>query len=352
MTRLIQDIRREPDELTAILAYFSGDGRSALEAAAEIIRACSHVYLTGIGSSWHAGMSVLSFLSAHGRAASLWDASELLHFGELPPDSVVIVLSRSGKSVEIVRQLKKLPSLRAKLIAVTNTPGSPLARQADVCLDLHADFDHLVSVTMYSGLALAGSLLAATALGGSLGHLIETLKESLGASRRVLAQWEHEIANSDWLAAESVTYFLARGGSLSSCHEARLLWEEAAKAPATALSTGSFRHGPQEVVRPGLRVGMWLDGAKLRTEDLTLAKDLRGHGAKVLLIGQELAADAADLVVNIPAIPAAWQFLIDIIPAQLAVERLARLRGVDCDSFRICPYIVEQEGGLSTSASK
>lgn len=97
---------------------------------------------------------------------------------------------------------------------------------------------------------------------------------------------------------------------------------------------------------------MWLDGAKLRTEDLTLAKDLRGHGAKVLLIGQELAADAADLVVNIPAIPAAWQFLIDIIPAQLAVERLARLRGVDCDSFRICPYIVEQEGGLSTSASK
>jgi glucosamine--fructose-6-phosphate aminotransferase (isomerizing) len=134
---------------------------------------------------------------------------------------------------------------------------------------------------------------------------------------------------------------------LSSCHEARLLWEEAAKVPASALPTGSFRHGPQEVVRPGLRVGMWLDGVKMRPQDLTLAKDLRRHGAKVLLIGQELASDAADLVMNIPTIPAPWQFLIDIIPIQLAAERLARLRGEDCDSFRICPYIIEDEGGLA-----
>ena len=85
---------------------------------------------------------------------------------------------------------------------------------------------------------------------------------------------------------------------------------------------------------------------------MTLVEDLRGHGAKVLLIGQELEADAADLVMNIPTIPAAWQFLIDIIPAQLAAERLARLRGADCDSFRICPYIIEEEGGLTSLVCK
>jgi hypothetical protein len=56
--------------------------------------------------------------------------------------------------------------------------------------------------------------------------------------------------------------------------------------------------------------------------------------------------DAADLVLPLPDIPAAWQFLVEIMPAQLAAERLARLRGEDCDQFRICPYIIQDEGGL------
>ena len=70
----------------------------------------SHVYITGIGSSWHAGMAVQSFFSACGRPASLLDASEMLHFTEVASNSVVIVLSRSGKSVEIVELAGKLPS--------------------------------------------------------------------------------------------------------------------------------------------------------------------------------------------------------------------------------------------------
>ena len=56
------------------------------------------------------------------------------------------------------------------------------------------------------------------------------------------------IAGHDWFAPGRVVHFLGRGGSLGSCYEARLLWEEGAKSEATALGTGSFRHGPQEIV--------------------------------------------------------------------------------------------------------
>jgi glucosamine--fructose-6-phosphate aminotransferase (isomerizing) len=347
MTKLLQDIHREPEELAASLTYSWGEGRTALEKASELLRESTQIYITGIGSSWHAGMAVLSFFNVYGRPAILWDASELLHFGAVAPNSAVIMLSRSGKSVEIVRLLGKLRDANAKIVAVTNTLESPLAQQADVSLPLHASFDHLVSITMYSGLALVGSLLATLALGGLAGKVVEGLQGSLSAAQRALAGWEEEIQSSDWLEPVATAYFLARGASLSSCHEARLLWEEAAKAPAAALPTGSFRHGPQEVIRPGSRVGIWVDGLKMRSQDLTLATDLRRCGAKVLLIGQELATDAADLVINIPKIRAPWQFLVDIIPAQLAAEQLARLRGEDCDAFRICPYVIEEEGGLT-----
>jgi fructoselysine-6-P-deglycase FrlB-like protein len=84
----------------------------------------------------------------------------------------------------------------------------------------------------------------------------------------------------------------------------------------------------------------------MREQDLSVAADLRRLGAKVMLIGQKLPPDAADLVFQLPEISPDWQFLIDIIPAQLVAESLATRSGVDCDSFRICSYIVEDEYGL------
>lgn len=285
MTKLLQDIHREPEELAKSLSHYFGGGRVALRNASELLRLAGHIHITGIGTSWHAGMAVLSFFNTHGRPAILWDASELLHFSSVPSNSVVIILSRSGKSVEIVRLLCKLRSANARIIAVTNTPESPLGQQADACLVLQVDFDHLVSVTMYSGLTLVGSLLASMALEGLPDSVMEELRNSLTAAQQALPVWQEQIKASDWSEHAAPVYFLARGGSLSSCHEARLLWEEAAKAPAAALPTGSFRHGPQEVIRPGSRVGLWVDGLKMRSEDLRLSQDLRRHGAKVLLIG-------------------------------------------------------------------
>jgi hypothetical protein len=78
-----------------------------------------------------------------------------------------------------------------------------------------------------------------------------------------------------------------------------------------------------------------------------LARDIRKLGGKVLLIGQNIPSGEGDVVFSLPKIPGDWQFLIDIIPPQLAAEYLSRLGGVDCDSFHICPYIVENEGGLA-----
>ena len=52
----------------------------------------------------------------------------------------------------------------------------------------------------------------------------------------------------------------------------------------------------------------------------------------------------------LPAVPARWQFLIDVIPIQIAAERFAAVLGEDPDSFRLCSYIVEDEGGLRSPA--
>jgi fructoselysine-6-P-deglycase FrlB-like protein len=189
-------------------------------------------------------------------------------------------------------------------------------------------------------------MLASSVTGSLDSALNASLSHSFAETGRAIPRWQEQIAKSAWLAPRSTTYFLARGSSLGSAYESRLMWEEGVKTPATAMGTGSFRHGPQEIIAKEMRFGIWIDGAQMREQDLAVARDLRKLGARVMLIGQKLPEDAGDLAFQLPAIPAEWQFLIDIIPAQLVAERLSRLSGVDCDTFRLSSYIVEDEGGL------
>jgi glucosamine--fructose-6-phosphate aminotransferase (isomerizing) len=346
-THLLGDILRQPENLRACLAELAGPRRAEIRRAAAIVSQAHRTLVIGIGSSWNAALAVGAALERAGAAAAACDASELLHFGAVPEGTAAVVLSRSGRSVEVVRLLERLRAVRCPIVAVTNTSGSPLGCEADVLVRLGAPFDHAVSVLMYSTLVLCGGLVAEELQGTLSEALAAALGETLQDTGRRLEDWRAQIEASGWFEGDAPTYFLARGPSLASANEARLLWEEAAKAPASALSTGGFRHGSQESVRPGLRVGLWLDPSRVREADLELAADLRAAGARVLLVGQDLPAGRSELQFDLPRAPAGWQPLIDIIPAQLAAERLARVRGEDPDSFRYCPYIIEHEAGLA-----
>src|SRR5262245_44488593 len=346
MTKLLNDILKQPQGLIGSLHRLLGREKARLDQATFILNQAKHIYLTGIGASWHAAMAAGPFFHAAGRPVSLIEASELLRFSRLAPDSAVVIVSRSGRSVEIVNLLGEARGAGAKVVAITNAPDSPLALECDASVCVGLPFDPAVSVTMYTALAMAAGLVAGATVGNMDSSLGPSLTESLLAVENSLDNWREKIEAGDWISSSHSVYFLARGASLASCHEARLLWEEAAKAPATAMSTGGFRHGPQEIVYPGLRFCLWLDQHLLRAEDMEVAEDLRKLGAAVMLIGEGLSDGAGDLIFSLPRSPRGWQFLIDVIPAQLAAERLSRLRGVDCDSLRFCPYIVENEGGI------
>jgi glucosamine--fructose-6-phosphate aminotransferase (isomerizing) len=346
MTHFLRDILRQPEELERTIEYLCRPMLPALGAGADAIRNARHVYLTGIGSSWHAALNAGALFYQSARPVYMQDAAELLQFATFPPGGAIFIISRSGRSIEIVQLVAKALAAGATVIAVTNAPDGPLAKEAQIPIVVPIALDHAISVNTYSSLALATGILASNVVGSFHAQLASTLSQSIAEAARAIPGWQKQIAETTWLLPDAVSYFLARGSSLGSCYEARLLWEEGVKSPATAMGTGSFRHGPQEMIAKDFRFGMWIDGAQMREQDLAVARDLRKLGASVLLIGQHLPDDAGDLAFQLPAIPSEWQFLIDVIPVQLAAERLSRLSGVDCDSFRLCSFVVEDEYGL------
>jgi glucosamine--fructose-6-phosphate aminotransferase (isomerizing) len=345
MTYFLEDILRQPDELRGVIELVHGQGRERLTAAAAAMQSARHVYLTGIGASYNAALGAASHFHSAGRPVYLLDAAELLHTASIPAGSVLIVLSRSGRSIEIIKLLEKAGAAGATVIGITNFPDGALAQQANIPIVLPVKADHGISANTYVSLAAGAAALASAAAARFDNHLATTLLAAIEATGNEISAWQRQVEQSSWLQPGANYCFLARGASLASSYGAQLLWEEGVKVPATAMGTGSFRHGPQEIVNPGIRFAIWI-GEEMRDGDLAVARDLRRLDASVMLIGTGLPADAGDLVIELPPWPSGWQFLMDIIPAQLAAERLARLSGVDCDGFRYASYVVEGEKGL------
>jgi len=350
-TRFLKDILRQPKELRWTLEHLTGSGAAAILKAAAAIHRARNVFLTGIGSSWHAALNVAPMFNEAARPVHLVEASELLLFAELPRDSAMIVISRSGRSIEIVQLAEKAKRSGVRVIGITNVAEGTLAQEADFAIVVPIALDHAISVNTYSTLAAAAAVLAKTVTGGFGAAETNDLTAALDEAGGAIPEWQKQIAASKWFVPGRTTYFLARGAALGTAQEARLLWEEGVKAPATAMGTGVFRHGPQEMVREGMRFGIWLDAERMREQDLATARDLQRLGASVMLIGQRVSEVVADLTFQVPKIPGGWQFLVDCIPVQLAAEQLARMSGEDSDSFRLCSFVVEDEAGLLGGAA-
>jgi glucosamine--fructose-6-phosphate aminotransferase (isomerizing) len=344
-TRFLQDILRQPSEMKRAIDYLAGEGRDALREARSLIHSARDVIITGIGASWHAALRASALFYLDVRPVFMQEAGELLHFASIPRGSVIVAISRTGRSIEIVKLLAKAEASGASIIGITNCADSPLAKVSAVAIVVPTGLDHAISVATYSTLSIAASALAEPAHVG-FESVASSLVRTVCESEERLEVWQQQLDQSSWLAAGEPYYFLARGASLGNCHQARLLWEEGVKMPATAMSTSGFRHGPQEIVRRGMRFCLWIDQLQMRDQDLSVAHDLRELGASVMLIGEKLPRHGGDLVSELPTSPPHWQSVVDILPVQLAAERLSRMSGVDCDSFRICSYVVEDENGL------
>jgi arabinose-5-phosphate isomerase len=134
--------------------------------AVRLIRACTgRVVVSGIGKSGHVARKLAATLASTGTPAFFVHSAEASHgdLGMMRPDDVVIAISNSGESAEILAIVPLLKRLGARLIAITGNVRSTMAREADVALDAGVERE-----AGPLGLAPTSSTTAAMALGDAL----------------------------------------------------------------------------------------------------------------------------------------------------------------------------------------
>ncbi|MFO7170130.1 MAG: SIS domain-containing protein [Chloroflexota bacterium] len=341
-TDILPDILEQPRLLGAAAQAHLADG-SALGAAARALAEHRHgrVLVAGMGSSYFAAYPAVLRLQAAGFSAALVEIAELLHFGgALGEDTLLVLVSQSGETIEAVRLLDER-ALPGKLIAVTNSPGSTLARRATHVVETLAGSEQTVATKTYTMALLALALLAALAAGEAPAALFERLQPALQAAERAASEGQALVERlpDEWLEQGPLT-LVGRGPSLASALSGGLLFKETAKVAAEGMSTAQFRHGPIEIAGPGHRAIVIAGPGPTRPLDLKMAADLRASGSRVLVVGHA-PPDVADVVF---ALPEVWLApLAEIIPLQLMARRMAQRAGIEPGSFRYITKVTAVE---------
>jgi glucosamine--fructose-6-phosphate aminotransferase (isomerizing) len=346
-SRLLQDIRNQEQSLARVLAHHSGKGRDALTESARLLQNAKKIVVTGIGASLHAAFPLHYELAAHGFDSVIVESGELLHYQErLCSGAVVVVVSRSGESVEIVKLLSRVKEISQHTIGVTNEPESTLAKAASVALTVGSLPDEMVAIQSYTGTVAALMLLAAAVTGdldkthAEITALLPRISSLIAANLDRVEDWD------DFFKTGSPIYLLGRGPSYASALEGALLFSETAKEPAVGIASGSFRHGPVEIVDANFRAIVFAPNGKTRELNLGLAEDLMKFGAKVRVVGPvgSLGQSGRPLpFIDVPQVSEKLAPLVDIIPVQLAALRLAHRKNLVIGKFRYAPQVTRNE---------
>ncbi len=286
-TPLLENILNQANALQTIGEYQFEKGRSALEEAASVLRSKRQIVLSGMGASFFACIPFQYQLARQGFDVIAVETSELLYFkpATIDKDTVVVLVSRSGESIEVIKLVSILREVGAGVVGIVNVPESTLSSQADTAIVIHSPADQLVAIQTYIGTLAVFALLQA-ALTSDLERAKLELERTVGVLKELLPEWVE--ASERWrefLNFETPLYLLGRGSTLGAVAEGVLLMHETAKAAAVGMSVAQFRHGPVEVVDADFHavvIGTQPGTAEL---DAALAQDITRMGGHVRWLG-------------------------------------------------------------------
>ncbi len=333
MSFLQDEIREQPQVLATLLDREAGN---AQRIAGELHgREISYVIIAARGTSDNAARYGQYLLGAHNHLPVALATPSLFSVYGQPPrlkDALVVGISQSGRSPDIVAVLAEGRRQGVPTLALTNDAGSPLAAQADYVISLHAGEEHAVAATKTYTAQLAALALLSCALAENKGHMRE-LQQVPHMVERVLAD-EEQIAQ----AVERYRYMetcvvLGRGYNYATAFEIALKLKELNYLIAESYSSADFMHGPIAVVGSGFPALVVAPSGKMFDTMRAFSLELKSRGAELLII-----SDRHDLLVEavtplpLPAGMPEWLSpLAAVVPGQLFALHLTLLRGNDPD---------------------
>jgi glucosamine--fructose-6-phosphate aminotransferase (isomerizing) len=333
---LRSEILEQPDVVARVLERAC----EPIGAVADAVRSTgvTQVVIAARGTSDHAAIYAQYVLGVrHRLPVALATPSIVTLYGVLPrfERSLVVGISQSGASPDVVAVVAAARDQGAPTLAITNDPASPLAGAAAHLVDLSAGPERAVAATKTYTAELATVALLAAALETDPGRRAEDAA-ALPALPEAVSQALAAESDAERAAAEQATasraIVLGRGLEYATAREWGLKLKELARVFADPYSAADFLHGPLALIEPGVPVLAIAPSGATERGMTDLLRSLRDdHGAELLV-----ASDLAEIrgigrwSMALPGgVPEWLRPVVSIVPGQLHALHLTLARGLD-----------------------
>jgi glucosamine--fructose-6-phosphate aminotransferase (isomerizing) len=353
MTPLMEEVVSQPAALSGLRKFYASPGAIPAKSLRKLVTDWPPtVVFTGMGSSLFAAYPAQVFLSSLGIRSIVWETADLLHhhLKFLKPDILLVMVSQSGETVEILRLLETLPK-KVRVVGVVNEGQSTLARRCDVLLPMMSGRQKSVSTRTYMCAVAVLMYLACEVARRPPSPLTLALKRAIEAQEKILDRRDMvTFPTAEFFDEPSYVALLSRGADLASVYQGALMFKEVVRLGAEPISAAQFRHGPVEIINPAHRYVIFARqgtrGHTTKTGQLLigLAEEIRSHGGRVLLLTDLPFPNTTNVrLIPVEPLPFGLGTLVDSLHIQLLTHELALRAGLEPGKFWIAEDVTRVE---------
>jgi glucosamine--fructose-6-phosphate aminotransferase (isomerizing) len=303
--------------------------------------ALQRIVLTGMGSSFYALHPLNLKLIEHGFTSVMAETSELIHYMPrlLAPGTLLIAVSQSGESAEIVRLLR-MNRMGSAILGLTNTPNSQLALVSDAAALTHAGQEFSVSCKTYVATLMALEWVGDQLCSVDVTYTRQGLAKASPAVSEYLTRWRsHVECLAEELTGIRHLFLVGRGASLAAAGTGGLIVKESDHFHAEGMSSAAFRHGPFEMISDDVLVLVFSGDRRASSLNMRLVQDILACGGRASVVGE----DASSEVFRVPQSPESVRPILEILPVQMITLALAALAGREAGRFEVASKVTASE---------
>ena len=347
---MLKEIHEQPAAIRDTLAGRVVDGRLTLDElriSDDVLREVTKVFVVACGTAFHSGL-VAKYAIEHWTRlpVEIEIASEFRYRDPvLGPDTLTLAVSQSGETIDTLEAARHARRQGSQVIAVTNTVGSSLAREADGVLYAHAGPEICVAATKTFATQMVSQYLVAlylaqvrgTMFPEEIGEVLERMDELPAAVERAIGLDAQCRALAAELKDAPTFLFIGRHTGYPAAMEGALKLKELSYLHAEGFAAGELKHGPIALIEGGVPVVAVATTCHVYPKMLSNIQEVRARGARVIAVateGDDQIGSIADDVLFVPETPELLAPVTVTVPLQLFAYHVAKLRGCDVDQPR------------------
>ena len=351
---MLKEIAEQPTAVADTLLGHFADGRIVLDEqrlSDQELREIDKVFIVACGTAYHSGLLAKYAIEHWTRLPVEVELASEFRYRDpvLDRSTLVIAISQSGETADTLEAVRHAKEQKAKVLAICNTNGSQIPREADAVLYTRAGPEIGVASTKTFLAQVAANYLVGLALAQARGtkypdevareyHELESMS---GRVEQVLGCMGPVTDLAHRFASSSTVLFLGRHVGYPVALEGALKLKELAYMHAEGFAAGELKHGPIALIEDDLPVIVVMpspkNAATLHSKLLSNIREIQARGAVTIVIaeeGDDTVAPYADHLIEIPAVSTLFQPLLSTIPMQVFAAGVAQARGYDVDKPR------------------